>query len=86
MESLNQLIYVQNAKASVDRPIKELKGFYKVNLKPGEEKVVTMKLNRSDFAFWDENTHAWKIEGGKFAILVGSSSKNTMLSGRYTLK
>ena len=79
-------LYIQNAKASVDRPIKELKGFSKINLKAGESKIVSMVLSRADFSFWDETSHAWKAEPGKFTICVGSSSKSTPLSASYTLQ
>lgn len=79
-------LYVQNAKASIDRPIKELKGFSKINLKAGESQSVSMKLSRSDFSFWDEKTKAWKAEPGKFTIRVGSSSKSTPLSASYILR
>ena len=79
-------LYVQNAKASIDRPIKELKGFSKINLKARESQIVSMKLSRADFSFWDETSHAWKAEPGKFTIRVGSSSKNTLLSVSCTLR
>jgi beta-glucosidase len=79
-------LYIQNAKASVDRPIKELKGFSKVILKAGASQIVSMKISRADFSFWDEKTKAWKAEAGDFKILVGSSSNNTPLSASYTLK
>lgn len=79
-------LYVQNAKASVDRPVKELKGFRKVSLKPGEAQTVSMQLCLADFSFWDEASKNWKAEPGKFTIRVGASSKNTQLSTSYTLR
>ncbi|MEI7850927.1 MAG: glycoside hydrolase family 3 C-terminal domain-containing protein [Kiritimatiellales bacterium] len=79
-------LYVQDVQASVDRPVKELKGFQKVNLKPGEAKTVSMRLTRADFSFWDEASKAWKAEPGEFTIRVGASSKNTPLSASYTLR
>ena len=79
-------LYVQNAKASVDRPVKELKGFRKVSLKPGEVQTVSMQLTRADFSFWDEASKNWKAEPGEFTIRVGDSSKNTPLSAPYILR
>jgi beta-glucosidase len=79
-------LYIQNAKASVDRPVKELKGFRKVSLKPGEAQTVSMQLCRADFSFLDKASKNWKAEPGKFTIRVGASSKNTQLSTSYTLR
>ena len=78
-------LYVQDVESSVERPVKELKGFSKVTLKAGETKTVSMVLTRADFSFWDEKTKAWKAQPGKFTILIGNSSKNTPLSASYSL-
>jgi len=59
-----------------DRPVKELKGFSKVELNPGESSPVVLNLSRDDFAFWDVATHQWKIKPGKYEIKVGSSSQD----------
>ena len=67
-------VYVGDSHASVPRPVKELKGFAKVQLKPGERKRVTINLDRRAFSYYDVGTSAWKAEPGNFAILVGSSS------------
>ena len=67
-------VYVGDSHASVPRPVKELKGFAKVQLKPGERKRVTISLDRRAFSYYDVGTSAWKAEPGNFAILVGSSS------------
>jgi len=66
--------YVGDVKASVDRPTKELKGFEKVSLAPGETKTVTYTIADSDLQFFDEATHQWKAEPGKFVIYVCASS------------
>jgi beta-glucosidase len=79
-------LYVQEVTASVERPVKELKGFQKVSLKPGEAQTVSIQLSRADFSFWDEASKAWKAEPGEFTIRVGASSKNTPLSASYTLR
>lgn len=69
-------LYVHDDKASVERPYRELKGFQKVFLEPGESKAVTMTLNWQALAFWDVKTHAWLTEPGSFKLLVGNSSQN----------
>ena len=67
-------IYVHDCEASVDRPAKELKGFDKVYLEPGETRVVTIELGPDAFRFFDEETMKWKTEPGDFEILAGSAS------------
>jgi beta-glucosidase len=78
-------LYVGDSHASVSRPAKELKGFAKVNLRPGESKRVTVQLDRRAFSFYDVKKHAWSAEPGEFAILVGSSSAKIELQGKYIL-
>jgi beta-glucosidase len=78
-------VYVGDSHASVPRPIKELKGFAKVDLKPGESERVTVKLDRRAFSFYDVTQKDWNAEPGEFSILVGSSSDRIQLQGRFTL-
>jgi beta-glucosidase len=73
-------LYVKDDQASVVRPEKELKGFEKVALAPGEEKEVRFALSRRAFAFWDAGAHGWRVEAGTFTILVGASSRDLRLS------
>ena len=79
-------LYVRDVESSVERPVKELKGFQKVMLKPGETKTVELTLSKKDLSFWDEKTHAWKAEDGAFEILVGSSSVNLPLKASFNYK
>ena len=72
-------VYLQDVRATLDEPVKELKGFAKVALEPGETKEVTVLLRKEDFASWDAGKHAWTIEPGRFNVLVGSSSADTPL-------
>jgi beta-glucosidase len=67
-------LYVKDLKASVPRPIKELKDFQKIALKAGETKNVYFTLQPRDFAFWHEETSSWTVESGDFEIMIGSSS------------
>ncbi len=67
-------VYVRDVEASVRRPEKELRGFAKVRLEPGETRAVEVRLEPRAFAFWDVRRHAWVTEAGVFEILIGSSS------------
>ncbi len=78
-------LYVGDLHPSVPRPPKELKGFTKLNLRPGETKQVTLTLDRRAFSFFDVKKHDWHAEPGDFAILVGSSSAEIRLEGSFRL-
>src|SRR5580698_2134411 len=78
-------VYVSDTHSSVPRPVKELKGFGKVDLKPGETKTITVKLNDRSFSYYDVAKHGWVAEPGDFGIIVGSSSAKTELTGKTTL-
>ena len=71
-------MYIRDLVSSVTRPIKELKGFKKVSLRPGETKTVTMDITPESLAFYDINMH-YVVEPGDFAILVGNSSRDSDL-------
>jgi beta-glucosidase len=78
-------LYVGDTHASVPRPVKELKGFARVDLEPHETKHVTMRLDRRAFSFYDVNKKDWKAELGEFLLLVGASSGDIRLKGSFTL-
>ena len=78
-------LYVSDPSAKVSRPERELKGFEKVNLAPGETQHVTLSLDARAFSYWDETAHKWNIDPGKFVIRVGDSSENTPLHADLTL-
>jgi beta-glucosidase len=67
-------VYVHDNQSSLIRPIKELKGFSKVSLNPGESKRVTIELDKRAFAYYNPDENDWIIEPGIFTIMVGSSS------------
>jgi beta-glucosidase len=79
-------LYVSDPSAKVNRPERELKGFEKVRLAPGETKHVTLKLDARAFSYWDEAAHKWTIDPGKFIIRVGDSSESTPLHADLTMK
>jgi beta-glucosidase len=72
-------VYVGEARASVPRPPKELKGFERVMLQPGETKHVSVDLDGRAFAFYDVEGKRWKVDSGEFGILVGDSSADIAL-------
>lgn len=78
-------VYIRDVESSVERPFKELKGFSKISLKPGESKKVTVKLDKRAFQFYDADKKEWRAEPGKFEIMVGGSSKDIKLKGETTL-
>lgn len=78
-------VYVNDPECSVPRPQKELKGFKKVVLNPGQTERVTIMLPKSSFEFYDMNQHDFRMEPGVFNILIGTSSQNLPLSKTITL-
>ena len=79
-------VYVGERRPPVPRPPKELKGFAKVELRPGESKRIQIALDRRAFAFYDVAANAWRAQPGVFDVLVGSSSRQIELSGTVTLR
>ena len=73
-------LYVADVESGVFRPVRELKGFEKVSLEPGEEKTVTFTLDRRAFAYWNAEIHDWYVESGDFLIEIGRSSRDIALS------
>jgi beta-glucosidase len=78
-------VYVHQEKSTLARPEKELKGFEKIMLQPGEQKTVTLTLNADAFQYYDDIKNEWVLEPGVFDVLVGGSSKTIKLTGKVTL-
>lgn len=78
-------LYVQDEKPRLPRPLKELKGFRKVQLKPGEKQTVSIPVERAAFAFYDPEQHGWAAEKGNFKILIGGGSRDIRLNANYRL-
>lgn len=72
-------LYVRDVESTMPRPEKELKGFEKVSLQPGEEKTMTFELDHRAFAYYNVKLKDWHVETGTFEILVGKSSRNILL-------
>lgn len=79
-------LYLQDIESSVERPSKELKGFQKVYLKPGEEKRISLTIKSSDMKFFDICRKSWMAEAGKFKAMLGSSSRDIRIEGEFELK
>ena len=78
-------LYVSDPSAQADRPERELKGFQKVRLDPGQTKNVNLSLDARAFSYWDEPAQKWIVDPGKFVIRVGDSSENTPLTADIDL-
>lgn len=79
-------VYVANPESKIFRAPKELKGFVKIHLDPGEEKKVTVELDDRAFAFWNTATEDWCVESGEYKILVGASSRDIRLEAAAKMK
>ncbi|WP_294633962.1 glycoside hydrolase family 3 C-terminal domain-containing protein [uncultured Bacteroides sp.] len=79
-------LYIGDEKASVPRPVKELKGFQKVELLPGEEKEVVFTITDNDLKFFDAAAHAWKAEPGKFKAYIAASATDVRSTVTFEYK
>ena len=79
-------LYVSDLKASVERPMKELKAFRKVFLLPGETQQVSLTIDKSALSFYNDQTGQWTAEPGEFKALIGTSSKNIISDYKFRLK
>jgi beta-glucosidase len=78
-------LYITDGHSHIARPPKELKGFAKVLLQPGETRAVTLPLKRRAFSYYDVKTKKWRAEAGSFGVLIGSSSAHIELKGAVML-
>lgn len=67
-------LYISDKKSSLPRPVKELKGFRKVKLAPGEEREVSFTVDKEALNFFDDAKHAWVAEPGKFEAVIAASA------------
>jgi beta-glucosidase len=73
-------LYTRHIGSAVTRPNRELRGFRRISLKPGERRAVRFALPASALAYWDESTHAWKLEGDTVALEIGASSADVRVT------
>ena len=79
-------LYLAAEKSSIDRPAKELKGFAKVFLEPGQRADVNFTIDPRDLAYFDAEKHGWTAEAGSYLVQVGSSSRDIRAAASFTLK
>lgn len=79
-------LYVHDGHAKIDRPAHELKGFARVELQPGESKMVHFTLDRAALSYWNPTTKTWQADPGQFEIHVGASSRDIRLRSTLELK
>lgn len=79
-------IYVGDPSAKVKRPAKELKGFDKVRLDPGQMEHVTVSLDHRSLAYWSDAKNNWQVDPGRFVVYVGDSSENTPLTQDFQVQ
>lgn len=77
-------LYVSDKTGTYDRPVKELKGFEKVELQPGETKTVAMTIDARALSYFDETMHDWYAKSGQYEILVGDASDNISVCAAIT--
>lgn len=80
-----QLYLSLPASAGVDAPLRQLRGFEKLDLAPGESGTVEFVLRRKDASYWDVAAQQWVLPAGEFAIAVGASSRDLRLQGSLTV-
>ena len=78
-------LYVKHADSMVDRPIKDLRGFDRITLTPGEKRTVRFRLAARDVAYWDENVDNWAVEAAQVELQVGASSADIRLTQRVSV-
>ncbi|CAH1207416.1 Thermostable beta-glucosidase B [Paenibacillus auburnensis] len=79
-------LYVSDVESSVIRPLRELKGFAKIELQPGEAREVSFTLNKRSFAYYNVQLGDWHVESGVFNILIGASSRDIRLTAPLEVK
>jgi len=78
-------LYVGFENSKIDRSVKELKGFERVALAPGETKLVTIPIKVKDLAYYNVDKKAWEVENIKYNVYIGASSKDIRLKGEFTV-
>lgn len=79
-------LYVSRREGQVFRPLRELKGFVKVRLEPGESRTVFILLDDKAFRYFNVKTGRWEVEGGAYEVQVGASSQDIRLTGTVQLE
>lgn len=78
--------YVSDHTTAVDMPVKELRGFARVELQPGESREVSVTLGGRDFQYWDETASSWQVSHGRRTLLVGDAADHTPLRADFAVE
>ncbi len=78
-------LYLGIPSTNVSEPPKQLKGFHKVSLQPGQTQHVSFSLSPQAFSYWDVNAHNWLVQNGTYQVMVGSSSRDIRQQGSFTV-
>lgn len=79
-------LYVSDLKSSLPRPVKELKGFAKVHLQPGQTETVSFEIGRDALSYFDDKAHEWVVEPGKFEAIIGASAEDIRSKVGFEIK
>ncbi|MDP4176409.1 MAG: glycoside hydrolase family 3 C-terminal domain-containing protein [Bacteroidota bacterium] len=79
-------LYLRDVQSSIDKPLKELKGYKKVHLKAGEKKKVSITLNKDALSYYNTKNSSWTADPGEYEVLVGASSEDIRLTGKFNLE
>lgn len=79
-------LYISDLKSTLPRPIKELKGFRKLDLAPGQTEWATFVIDRDALSYFDDSQHKWIAEPGKFKAMIGSSSRDIRATVPFSLR
>ncbi|MEA3477111.1 MAG: glycoside hydrolase family 3 C-terminal domain-containing protein, partial [Bacteroidota bacterium] len=79
-------LYIHDPDNKIARPEKELKRFKRITLEPGEKMVVRIPFNRSDFAYFNEETSNWAVKSGIYEVMIGTSADNIKLRKKIEIK
>ncbi|PYI24972.1 putative beta-glucosidase D [Aspergillus indologenus CBS 114.80] len=71
---------------AADQPVRQLRGFERVELRAGQEAIVTFNLRRRDISYWDVAAQQWLVASGKYHVYVGASSRDLRLTGAFSLR
>jgi beta-glucosidase len=76
-------LYIKDENSNLPRPLKELKNFAKVNLKPGEEKIIRFSISKAALSYYDDQAKSWVAEPGAFQVLIGASATDIRGTERF---
>ena len=78
-------LYLSDTTSSVDMPVKQLKGFKRISLEPGQTKTVAFQISPDELYYFDETADVYKVEPGTYSVMVGGSSDNLPLTGKFQI-